>query len=252
MFLTPASLLDRLQDSGATTAWDRFVELYTPLLFEWARRLGLQDSDCADLVQDVFLLLWRKLPEFRYDATRSFHAWLKTLFLNRHRDRERARGPAAVEIDSQVLANEPGSKLAEAEYERYLIRQVFRLVEREFAPLHQNVFRAYVLEEHAPDEVAPRVCHQPRNRLQHQVQNPQPPAPRVATTSRLIPTRTLCGRLGNCAACAVRHSAACVGRMVFREYFSFFPEEIGVSCVLLPDGPAHLLATFAFALEEKI
>ena len=53
MFATPASLLDRLRQPEQATAWDRFVELYTPLLFHWAQRLGQQDSDCADLVQDV-------------------------------------------------------------------------------------------------------------------------------------------------------------------------------------------------------
>ena len=96
MFATPASLLDRLRNPGEPTAWDRFVELYTPLLFHWARRLGLQSSDSADLVQDVFLILWRKLPEFEYDSRRSFHAWLKTIFLNRYRSRQRQRDPILV------------------------------------------------------------------------------------------------------------------------------------------------------------
>src|SRR5436190_15917121 len=99
MFTTPASLLDRLRNPGEPTAWDRFVELYTPLLFHWARQLGQQDSDSADLVQDVFLILWRKLPEFDYDPTRSFHAWLKTLFLNRHRTRQRERGVLLQDMD---------------------------------------------------------------------------------------------------------------------------------------------------------
>ncbi len=74
---TPASLLDRLRKPNESSAWERFVELYSPLLFAWAKRLGLQTSDAADLVQDVFLLLCRKLPEFEYDASRSFHGWLK-------------------------------------------------------------------------------------------------------------------------------------------------------------------------------
>jgi RNA polymerase sigma-70 factor (ECF subfamily) len=59
MFTTPESLLYRLKKPEEATAWSRFVELYSPLLFHWARRLGQQDSDCADLVQDVFLILWR-------------------------------------------------------------------------------------------------------------------------------------------------------------------------------------------------
>lgn len=154
MFATPASLLDRLRKPEEATAWDRFVELYTPLLFHWARRLGLQATDCADLVQDVFLLLWRKLPEFQYDKARSFHAWLKTLFLNRHRDRQRQREPRPVSMDGFEFAAGPNGSGADEEDSRYLIRQAFRLIEREFSPLHQQAFRAYVLEEQSPEEVA--------------------------------------------------------------------------------------------------
>jgi RNA polymerase sigma-70 factor (ECF subfamily) len=47
-------------------AWDWFVRLYTPLLFYWARKAGLAEADSADLVQDVFCVLVRKMPEFRY------------------------------------------------------------------------------------------------------------------------------------------------------------------------------------------
>ena len=154
LFETPVSLLFRLKQAEHTTDWDRFVELYSPLLFHWARRLGQQDSDSADLVQDVFLILWRKLPEFEYDRERSFHAWLKTLFLNRHRSRLRERGLQPQEIDGHDPAADSNSQLADPEYSRYLIRQAFRLIEREFSTLHQQAFRAYVLEEQAPEAVA--------------------------------------------------------------------------------------------------
>ena len=50
---TSASLLERLRHPEQQTAWTRFVQLYTPMLFHWARRLGLQDDDAADLVQDI-------------------------------------------------------------------------------------------------------------------------------------------------------------------------------------------------------
>src|SRR3954453_21062982 len=99
MLLTPASLLDRLRRANETPAWDRFVESYSPLLFHWAKQLGQQDSDAADLLQDVFLLLFRKLPDFRYDPQRSFHSWLKTLFLNQHRQRQRQRAQAALVLE---------------------------------------------------------------------------------------------------------------------------------------------------------
>ena len=81
-------------------------------------------------------------------------AWLKTLFLNRHRSRQRQRGPIVIESNGTEPAAELADPLADAEYERYLIRQAFRLIECEFSTLHQMVFRAYVIEERDPEEVA--------------------------------------------------------------------------------------------------
>jgi RNA polymerase sigma-70 factor (ECF subfamily) len=67
MHTTPASLLERLRLPEERAAWSRLVQLYTPLLFYWARRAGLQDADAADVVQDVFAVLVQKLPTFAYD-----------------------------------------------------------------------------------------------------------------------------------------------------------------------------------------
>ena len=89
MHTTPVSLLERLRQPGEQEAWRRFVALYTPLLFFWSRRLGLQDADAADLVQDVLVLLYRKLPGLAYDPRRSFRGWVRTVLLNRWRERQR-------------------------------------------------------------------------------------------------------------------------------------------------------------------
>ncbi|HVS33977.1 MAG TPA: sigma-70 family RNA polymerase sigma factor, partial [Gemmataceae bacterium] len=64
---TSSSLLERLRQPGADDAWRRFVRLYTPLLFHWAQGAGLPRQDAADLVQDVLVLLVRKMPAFHYD-----------------------------------------------------------------------------------------------------------------------------------------------------------------------------------------
>ncbi len=161
MFVTPASLLYRLRTHEESAAWGRFVDLYTPLLFHWAEKLGEQESDQADLVQDVFLILWRKLPEFEYDSGKSFHAWLKTIFMNRFRSRLRQRTTAAA---TEATPQPPDSyhedfsqQLADDDDRKYLIRQAFRLIETEFSDLQQQVFREYVLEEQSPTEVAVRL-----------------------------------------------------------------------------------------------
>ena len=72
-------------------AWSRFVKLYTPMIFFWGRKCGLQTEDASDLAQDVLTLILKKLPTFEYDQTKSFRGWLRTITLNKLRDRLRLK-----------------------------------------------------------------------------------------------------------------------------------------------------------------
>jgi RNA polymerase sigma-70 factor (ECF subfamily) len=134
---TPASLLERLRQPAQEAAWARFVQLYTPLLFAWARRLGLRDADAADLVQEVLMLLVRKLPEFTYDRNRSFRAWLRTVTLNCWRNRcRRAELPrAAGPFDLDDLAGpNTTDAVSETEYRQWLVGRALELMRAEFQP----------------------------------------------------------------------------------------------------------------------
>ena len=75
MNTTSESLLIRLHDGSSVTrgdAWASFTKLYTPLIFYWARKTGLQSQDAADLVQEVMTIVFQKLGQFEYDAQKSF------------------------------------------------------------------------------------------------------------------------------------------------------------------------------------
>jgi RNA polymerase sigma-70 factor, ECF subfamily len=141
MISTPVSLLRRLRDTlqaaRNAAAWAEFVELYTPLLYAWASRLRLQPSDAADLVQDVFVVLVQKLPEFDYNPHKSFRAWLWTLLMNRWRDK--AKRPERVfnadpEALAQLFSSDQTVELAEAEYREMLVRRALELIQVEFRP----------------------------------------------------------------------------------------------------------------------
>jgi RNA polymerase sigma-70 factor (ECF subfamily) len=127
---TSSSLLERLRQPHADEAWDRFVRLYTPLLFHWARGVGLREPDAAELVQDVLALLVRKMPEFHYDRRRSFRAWLRTVALNKWRERRRRESPASAGADAlrEVAAPDDMAAFEEAEYRRSVVRQALELV----------------------------------------------------------------------------------------------------------------------------
>src|SRR5262249_46801901 len=80
---TRASLLLRIRDPQDRQAWGEFVALYAPLIHAYGRKRGLQDSDAADLTQEVLRRVSRSAGEFRYDPARgSFRGWLLTVTLN--------------------------------------------------------------------------------------------------------------------------------------------------------------------------
>jgi RNA polymerase sigma-70 factor (ECF subfamily) len=160
MTTTPLSLLKRLRDpvqrESAAAAWAEFVELYTPLLYSWATRLGLQPADAADLVQDVFVVLVRKLPDFEYDPQKSFRAWLRTVLINRWRDREKhaavvSQHKAALE---QVAGPDQAALVEEAEYREVLVRRALELMQREFRPATWKACWEQVVEGRPAVEVA--------------------------------------------------------------------------------------------------
>src|SRR5262245_13873754 len=77
---TRVSLLDRIcHDPQDQASWNEFVARYSPKIYGWCRRWGLQEADAQDVTQTVLLQLATKMRRFAYDPTRRFRAWLKTL-----------------------------------------------------------------------------------------------------------------------------------------------------------------------------
>lgn len=132
---TPVSLLEQLRQPAQEQAWTRFVELYTPLLYCWARRTGCQESDAADLVQEILTLLVRKLPEFTYDRHRSFRSWLRTVAHNCWRNLwRRAALPRVAGDLTELAAPAADEPFWEVEYQQRLVGRALELMRAEFQP----------------------------------------------------------------------------------------------------------------------
>lgn len=153
---TSASLLERMTAGSDAAAWDRFVELYTPLLLGWCQRLGLSDADAADFTQEVFVRLLEHLPTFRYDPDKSFRAWLKTVLMNlwRKRGRAAARGPVVAGDPDQIADTDPGRFLDEAEHREYLVRRALEVAETDFEPATWRACWEFVARDRPAAEVA--------------------------------------------------------------------------------------------------
>lgn len=155
---TSISLLERLRERHEEDAWERFVQLYTPLLCHWVRRLGLEGQDAADLVQDIFTVLVQKLPTFRYNPSKRFRAWLWTVTLNCRRERLRRQQIPVQSGDPRILsqATTPNvaDEVAEEEYRQYLTRRAMELMQADFQPATWKAFWEYVVNQRPAAEVA--------------------------------------------------------------------------------------------------
>lgn len=88
---TSRSLLRRVQQHDAE-AWRRLTVLYGPLVYEWACRAGLQESDAADVGQEVFQVVAQRVASFDRDAEgASFRGWLWGITRNKLREFARLR-----------------------------------------------------------------------------------------------------------------------------------------------------------------
>jgi RNA polymerase sigma-70 factor (ECF subfamily) len=159
MDTTPPSLLQRLRAPDDPAAWERFVEFCTPLVYSWACRLGLQEQDVADVVQEVFATLLRKMPEFHYDHTRSFRSWLRTVTVNHWRDLSRRKAAALRGGDDAALPEltvpDSAAALWDAEYTQHLVGRALRFMQNEFQPsTWQACWNLVVLEKPAAQVAA--------------------------------------------------------------------------------------------------
>jgi RNA polymerase sigma-70 factor (ECF subfamily) len=163
MHTTPLTLLERLRDASDSKSWERFVALYTPFLFYWARRLHLHGAEAADLVQDVFVKLVQELPKFTYDAEKgSFRGWLRTLCIHRWSDLRKKRENRVLQAGEKEIADveatDDGLEMVWAEeYDSFLIRQAMKLCEAysdTFDSRTLVAFREVAVNQRSVQEVA--------------------------------------------------------------------------------------------------
>jgi RNA polymerase sigma-70 factor (ECF subfamily) len=159
MDTTSLSLLERLRGAANPQDWQRFVRLYTPLLYRWARQAGAQEADAADLVQDTLTLVYRKLPTFAHRHAGSFRAWMRTALLNRWRDvcRRRAVRPGLVaddQLDELPAVSAPTEDREDCER---LVARGLELIRPEFQPRTWEAFWEFFTSGEEASVVAQRL-----------------------------------------------------------------------------------------------
>lgn len=161
---TSASLLARLRTTDQA-AWNDFVRRYAPLILGWCRHWRLQETDAQEVTQVVLVKLAEKMRTFRYDASQSFRAYLKTLARYAWCDfLEACRRPGAGSGDTQVLlalrAVAAGDDLVQRlhqEFDQELLAEARERVQERVEPHTWEAFHLTAVEGLSGAETAERL-----------------------------------------------------------------------------------------------
>ena len=88
---TSLSLLGRLKNQDRE-GWQRFVELYAPVIYRWCRQAGIASDEANDIAQEVFAAVMECIDAFRHQRPGdTFRGWLWTIARNKICGHFRAR-----------------------------------------------------------------------------------------------------------------------------------------------------------------
>jgi RNA polymerase sigma-70 factor (ECF subfamily) len=159
---TRMTLLVRLNDPQDQKAWADFVDLYSPVVYGFARKQGLQDADAADLVQDVLRSVERSIRT--YDRQKGlFRCWLMSIVRRRLSNflASQVRRVTAGSGDTtvarqleQVASASNDENDWELEYQQSLFRLATSRVKGDFAPSTWQAFWQTSVEGKSTREVA--------------------------------------------------------------------------------------------------
>src|SRR5262245_66641099 len=146
MFTTSLTLIGRLREPADAEAWAQFVALYAPLLRAWVRPLCGQDADADDVIQEVLVVVVRRLPEFAHSRRMgAFRTWLKAVVANKLGDHLRSAARRPEGSPDVVLAQlaDPSSGLSrewDRQHARHLTLALLQRIQHEFEPATWHAF----------------------------------------------------------------------------------------------------------------
>jgi RNA polymerase sigma-70 factor (ECF subfamily) len=147
---------------GDSAAWKRMTAYYSPLVYSWCRRGGLRPEDAADLMQEVFLSVWRGLEGFqREQSGQTFRGWLRTIARNKIADhfRGNSRRPPTVEAGSAMdrhgeVVESSADQRADCSQLQQLFDQAMETIRPEFESCTWQAFILSTLHKRSAADVA--------------------------------------------------------------------------------------------------
>ena len=143
--------------NGSAYAWEKLVKRYETQIFNYSVRLTGNSSDAMDLMQEVFLGVYRNLHRFRGDA--KFSSWIFRIAHNKAVDMNRRRRLMSnqlrmnddefdiLDILSGDTAHEPDEKLGTQQRNGKITRMLARLSLEQRLVVEFKVFQSLTFDE---------------------------------------------------------------------------------------------------------
>jgi RNA polymerase sigma factor (sigma-70 family) len=155
---TRPSLLVRIRRAEDAEAWQTFVSLYAPLVFNYSRRRGLQDADATDLTQEVMKEVMKSIRAFEYQPEKGrFRDWFGTVVrreLGRFWERQKRAGKIA---SAETMTDLPAGRTDTAwdeEAHAQILRVALSRIRASFEAVTWEAFTRTWIENRPAAEVA--------------------------------------------------------------------------------------------------
>ena len=131
---------------GSERAWNRLVQRYEKRVYNYALRMVGHQDDAMDLMQDVFMSVYRNLGSFRGDAP--FGAWLFRIAAFRCTDHFRKRRFQQEEYeDMEDVESDPLLTVESARHNGDIVRLLHRLSQEQRQVVELKFFQNFTFEE---------------------------------------------------------------------------------------------------------
>jgi len=156
---TSLSWLGRLVETPSGAEWQRLSEVYGPLVASWVEHADVASADVDDVVQEVLIVVLKRVSEFEHQHPGAFRAWLRAILSNQLKKyfRENPRSKCRISLEGICDPQSPDSQLFDREHDQFLAARAMRIVMHEFEPNTWKAFQWQVIDNQSPQEVATRL-----------------------------------------------------------------------------------------------
>ncbi len=145
-------MLQKVSNQNDESAWKEFVFYYEKYIYLVCRSTNLDHHDAEEIVQQVLVKLWKKLPEFHYNRNQRFRSWLCQVTRNcvmdhfRKIQQQQSRLEKAYASQHWQYYKEDSlpdlEKIAEREWENYIVNMALRNLKNSVSEKMVEVFLA--------------------------------------------------------------------------------------------------------------